>query len=73
MFYIFFFSSIKTIFQEKEKSFKHWWGGPRGVMVKAVDSRIIVSELVLRSHYYAHFWANNLVKGMNPLILPAIG
>ena len=23
--------------------------------------------------YYAHFWANTLGKGMNPLILPAMG
>ena len=23
--------------------------------------------------YYVHFWANTLRKGMNPLILPAMG
>ena len=48
-------------------------GCPRGVMVKAMDCEIIVSEFVLRSRYYVHFRANTLGKGMNPLILPAMG
>ena len=48
-------------------------GCPRGVMVKAMDSRIVVREFVLQSHYYVHFRANTLGKGMNPLILPAMG
>ena len=48
-------------------------GGPRGVMVKGIVCRIVVSEFVLQSRYYVHFQANNLGKGMNPLILPAIG
>ena len=43
------------------------------VMVKAMDCRIIVSEFVLQSRYYIHFRANTLGKGMNPLILPAMG
>ena len=43
---------------------------PRGVMVKAVNCGIVVREFVLQSHYYVHFRANTLVKGMNPLILP---
>ena len=50
-----------------------WGGGPRGVMVKALDCRIVVSEFVLQSRYYIHFRANTLGKGMNPLILPAMG
>ena len=45
----------------------------RGVMVKAMDCRIVVSEFVLQSHYYVHFRANTLGKGMTPLIFPAIG
>ena len=45
----------------------------RGVMVKAMDGRIVVSEFVLQSRYYVHFQANTLWKGMNPLILPAVG
>ena len=46
---------------------------PRGVMVKAMNCGIVVSEFVLQSRYYVHFRANTLGKGMNPLILPAIG
>ena len=49
------------------------WGCPRGVMVKAMDCGIVVREFELQSRYYVHFWANTLVKGMNPLILPAMG
>ena len=45
----------------------------RGVMVKAMDSGIVVREFVLQSRYYVHFRANTLGKGMNPLILPAMG
>ena len=46
---------------------------PRGVMVKAMDCGIVVREFVLQSRYYVHFRANTLRKGMNPLILPAMG
>ena len=42
-------------------------------MVKAVDCEIVVSEFVLLSRYYVHFRANILGKGINPLILPAMG
>ena len=49
------------------------WGCPRDVMVKAMDCRIVISEFVLQSHNYIHFRANSLGKGMNPLILPAMG
>ena len=40
---------------------------PRGVMVKAMDWEIVVSEFELHSRYYVHFWTNTLGKGMNPL------
>ena len=43
-----------------------------GVMVKAMDCGIVVSEFVLQSCYYVHFPANTLEKCMNPLILPAM-
>ena len=46
---------------------------PRGVMVNAMDCGIVVSEFVLQSSYYVHFRANTLRKGMNALILPAMG
>ena len=48
-------------------------GCPRGVMVKAMDCGIVVSEFVLQSCYYIHFRANTLGKCMNPFMLPAIG
>ena len=44
-----------------------------GVRVKAMDCGIVVREFVLQSRYYVHFRANTLGKGMNPLILPAMG
>ena len=43
------------------------------VMVKAMDSGIVVREFVLQSRYYVHFRTNAHGKGMSPLILPAIG
>ena len=46
---------------------------PRGVMVKVMDCGIVISEFELQSRYYVHFRTNTLGKGMNPLILPAIG
>ena len=48
-------------------------GCPRGVMVKAMDCGIQVSEFVLQSRYYVYFRENTLGKGMNPLILQAMG
>ena len=50
-----------------------WAGCPHGVMVKAMDCGIVVSEFEFQSRYYVHFQANTLGKGMNPLILPAMG
>ena len=48
-------------------------GCPRGVMVKAMDCGIVEREFVLQSRYYVHFRANTFGKGMNPLMLPAMG
>ena len=48
-------------------------GVPRGVMVKPMDCGIVEREFVLQSRYYVHFRANTFGKGMNPLILPAMG
>ena len=47
-------------------------GCPHGVMVKAMNCGIVVSELVLQSRYYVHIRANTLGKGMNPRILPSV-
>ena len=48
-------------------------GCPRGVMVKTMNCGIVEREFQLQSRYYVHFRANTLGKGMNPLILPAVG
>ena len=44
----------------------------RGVMVKALDCGIVVSEFEFQSRYYVHFRTNTIGKVMNPLILPAM-
>ena len=41
--------------------------------LKALNCGIVVSEFELQSSYYVHFRTNTLGKGMNPLILPAMG
>ena len=46
---------------------------PCGVMVNVLDCGIVVREFELQSCYYVHFQTNPLGKGMNPLILPAMG
>ena len=48
-------------------------GDPRSVMVNAMNCGVVVSEFVLQLRYYIHFRTNTLQKGMNPLILPAMG
>ena len=52
---------------------KPFRGCPRGVMVKAMDCGIVVNEFKFQLRYYVHFGTNTLRKGMNPLILPAMG
>ena len=42
-------------------------------MVKAMACGIVESKFVRQSRYYVHFRTNTLGKGMNPLILPAMG
>ena len=46
---------------------------PHGVMVKAMDCGIVISEFVPQSRHCIHFRANTLGKGMNPLILLVMG
>ena len=48
-------------------------GCPRGVMVKAMNCGILVSEFEFQLCHYVHFGTNTLGKGMNLLILPAMG
>ena len=46
---------------------------PHGVMVKARDCGIIISEFEVQSCDYVHFRTNILGNGVNPLILLAMG
>ena len=46
-------------------------GGPRGVMVKALDCGIVVSEFEFQSRYNVHF--QTLGKDMKSFILPSMG
>ena len=48
-------------------------GGPRSVMVKPLECRIVVSEFKLQLLYYVQFQTNTLPNGMNPLILQCMG
>ena len=62
------------ILGKKEIPLPKWQGGcHRGVTVKALNCGIVVREFVLQSRYYVHIRANTLGKGMNSLILPAMG
>ena len=42
-------------------------------MVKAMGGGIVASEFELQSRYCIHFQTNTFGKGINPLILPAMG
>ena len=42
-------------------------------MVKVIDCEILLNEFELQSRYYVHFQTNTLGKGVNPLILLAMG
>ena len=48
-------------------------GCPCGVMVKAMECRIVVSEFKLQLHYYVHFQTNTLGKKYEPLYPPSYG
>ena len=63
--------SIRNLYMHISSCFMK--GCPRGVIVKAMDCGIVVSEFVLQSCYYVHFQANTLGKGMNPPYPPSYG
>ena len=56
-----FFTQLDSFFNKPKKK------------KKKKDCGIVVREFVLQSRYYVYFRANTLGKGMNPLILPAMG
>ena len=43
------------------------------IRVKAQDYRIVISEFKILAGYNVQFQTNTHWKGMNPLILPAMG
>ena len=45
----------------------------RGVMVKAMDCKFVVSEFKLQSRYSIHFWTNTLAEKYEPLYPPSYG
>ena len=47
-------------------------GCPRGVLVKPLDYRIVLSDFELQSCYYMHFRTNTLGKGIDTLVLPSM-
>ena len=52
----------------------YYTGCPGGVMVRAMDCEVVISEFMLQSRYYVHSQTNTLEKAMTPpLIIPAIG
>ena len=65
--------SFTGIIYSEIKSLNCIRGCTRGVMDKAMDCGIVVSEFVLQSRYYVHFRANALGKSINPITLPAMG
>ena len=46
---------------------------PRGVIVKALDFRIVVREFERQAHYYVHFRTITLGEDMNPPYLSIYG
>ena len=59
-------SNFSFLFQEDNAC-------PRSVRFKAMDCGIVESKFELQSHYNVYFRKNTLGKGMNPLVLPALG
>ena len=68
--YITLYKWIPTTWELRHRSIT-WGRGPCGVIVKAMDSGIVVREFVLQSHNYVHFRANTLGKGMKPPYAPS--
>ena len=46
---------------------------PRSVMAKVVDDSLVISDLIIQSHYYIHFRTNSPRKDKSLLITLAMG
>ena len=58
---------------EETQYLENFQGCPRGVMAKAMNGGVVVSEFALQLRYYVHFRVNTLGKGMNSIILSSMG
>ena len=70
VFFLFFTFSLYSQFLLFLLSFFQEY--PHCLMVKELDSEMVVSEFELHSNNYVHFRTNTLGKGMNPLIILVI-
>ena len=50
-----------------------WGRSLHGIEGNMLDCDVVVNNSKIQSHYYIHFWANTLMKGINPLIPPSYG
>ena len=59
-----FRGKTNIVVTKSKRNFKSTvWVSPHGVMDKAIDCKIVVSEFELQSRYYVHFRTNILGKG----------
>ena len=65
--------SNNSVYDKYMVSAKSIRGCPRSVMVKAIDSGIVVSEFVLQLRCYIHFRANTPGKGSESPYPPSYG
>ena len=67
------FSLVKCNFSTNNFFLTYLGGGPRGVMVKAMNCGIVVREFVLQSCYYVHFRAKYPWEMYEPPYHPSYG
>ena len=65
--------TIPMVWSEGKDHIMDWGGGPRGVMVKAMDCGNVVCEFVHQSRYYVHFWAKYPWERYEPPYPPSYG
>ena len=60
--------------KKNEFNMNNLFGGClHGVIVKAINCGVVVTEFELQSHYHLYFRVNTLGKSMNTFILLAMG
>ena len=71
--HVWYFMCIFYILFAEKIHIEHQGQIPHGVVAKVLDYSVVVNEFDHQNRYYVHFRTNTLGKGMNPLILLAIG